>query len=348
MGKSMDSFGLDLLLKSLLEPINDQSQPQLNQLRLALRDVEAVKLNLKLNGYALARRLAREMSPRAALGPRPVDVSWRPSTQADLQSDWAAHWLSELKIPLVFHRKLWEYAYVLQMLWQHGKLNESARGLGFGCGVEPLPSLFASYGVHTIVTDLAPEAQSDAGWTATNQHTHSLDAAFHSHLVSRDLFDRYVSLRYVDMREIPTDLGDFDFCWSICALEHLGSIQAGLKFIINSLATLKVGGIAVHTTELNFLSEGPTLDNWATVLFKREHFEELACQLAVAGHKIYPLVFDVGQDPLDMFIDIPPYAGDWSAYQKDIWPEAVHMKLSIDGFVSTCFGLVIQKGNSTA
>jgi len=30
---------------------------------------------------------------------------------------------------------------------------------------------------------------------------------------------------------LPADLTGFDFCWSICALEHLGTIAQGLDFI---------------------------------------------------------------------------------------------------------------------
>ena len=37
--------------------------------------------------------------------------------------------------------------------------------------------------------------------------------------------------REVDMRAIPTDLRGFDFAWSSCALEHLGSLGAGMAFV---------------------------------------------------------------------------------------------------------------------
>ncbi len=229
------------------------------------------------------------------------------------------------------------------MLWQNGKLEPGLRGLGFGCGVEPLPSLLASYGVDSVVTDLAPEDQADAGWTGTNQHTHSLEAAYHAHLTAREAFEKHVSMRFVDMRQIPEELRGFDFCWSICALEHLGSIKNGLDFIKASLETLKPGGLAVHTTEFNYLSDDVTLDNWSTVLFQRRHFETLAAELRAAGHKVFPLNFDVGSDPLDFFIDIPLYPGDWTHYQKSIWPDAAHLKLTIDGFASTCYGLSVQR-----
>ncbi|MBV5337004.1 MAG: hypothetical protein J0653_03215, partial [Deltaproteobacteria bacterium] len=71
-----------------------------------------------------------------------------------------------------------------------------------------------------------------------------------------------------------------DFCWSSCSLEHLGSIKAGLDFIKASLKTLKVGGVAVHTTEYNVSSDEATIDNNPTlVLFRRCDIQGLVEEL---------------------------------------------------------------------
>lgn len=334
---------LEEMLRQLMGPILQNGQPNLSQLRLALRDMEALKLNVKMNGYTLARKLAEELPALPSGQPSEISLRSKPSTQEDLQSHWARHWLSQLGLQLVFHRKLWEYAYVLQSLWQTRQLFPGARGLGFGCGTEPIPSFLASRGIRSLVTDLAPEEQQDKGWAATNQHAYSADAVYCPWIVERPVFDAHVSFRFVDMRRIPADLRGFDFCWSICSLEHLGSIQQGLDFILRSLDTLKPGGVAVHTTEYNFLSDDQTVDNWPTVLFLRKHFDALADELASRGHVLAPLDFDVGSEPLDLFIDVPPYQGDWTAYQNRVWPAPAHLKLSIDGFASTCFGLTITK-----
>ena len=139
------------------------------------------------------------------------------------------------------------------------------------------------------VTDLPPEDMLRQGWADTGQYTATIDHVFRPELVSRDLFDRHVGLRYVDMRAIPDDLTDYDFCWSMCALEHLGSIAAGLDFIENSLNTLRPGGLAVHTTEFNFLNDDRTIDNWGAVLFQRRHFQALAGRLQSKGHWVAEL-----------------------------------------------------------
>jgi 2-polyprenyl-3-methyl-5-hydroxy-6-metoxy-1,4-benzoquinol methylase len=65
-------------------------------------------------------------------------------------------------------------------------------------------------------------------------------------------FKARVSYRTLDMNFIPDDLhGKFDFVWSTCSVEHVGSILLGQRFIINTLNLLKPGGIAIHTVEFN-------------------------------------------------------------------------------------------------
>lgn len=344
MLKAMLSAQLDALIADLLRPTDSLSRPQMTALRILLADISAIKLNLKMQGYELAEQLAKALPIPSGLEPRPVTLASKACTQADVESDWCACWLGRLHIPRIFHRKLWELSYVLQALWQNGHLAPGQKGLGFGCGTEPIPSLLASYGVDVVATDQPIEHQTSQGWSTSGQHTRSLDVLYRAYLVDRPTFDAHVSLSYVDMNAIPSELRGFDFCWSICALEHLGSIRAGLDFIEASLGTLRSGGTAVHTTEFNFLDDDRTVDNWPTVLFQRAHFRSLAEKLTAKGHRVAPLDFDVGQKPLDRFIDMPPYSNDWTDYQKSIWPKSPpHLKLSVDGFASTCFGLVIQK-----
>jgi 2-polyprenyl-3-methyl-5-hydroxy-6-metoxy-1,4-benzoquinol methylase len=324
--------------------IDGHSRPKFDALTLLTKDFENLALNVKFFGYELAQQLAGALLIRKGLTPSRIGLASKPSTQQDIASDWVAFWCSELKIPLVFHRKLWELAYVLQALHENGHLRAGARGLGFGCGQEPLPSYFASRGLSITMTDLTPDDSASLGWAATGQHASSLERGFQSHLVERAQFERSVTLRHVDMNAIPPDLCDYDFCWSICALEHLGSIEKGLAFIENAMDTLKPGGLAVHTTEFNFLNDEETVDNWPTVLFQRKHFIEIATRLRVRGHKVAELYFDVGREPLDRFIDIPPFSFTWNESMRLMWGlRSDHIKVSVDGFASTCFGLIISK-----
>ena len=326
-----------------LDRVDADGAPNMGELNLALRNLPFVNLNLKFHGYEMARQLVAALPPRGATAARHVGLSCKPSTQVDMESDWVSHWCGELKVPLVFHRKLWELAYLLQALHENGHLAPGARGLGFGCGEEPIPSYLAAHGVAVTVTDLAADAAQAVGWAATGQHATSREQAYRADLVEREAFDRLVDLRFVDMNAIPPDLAGYDFCWSICALEHLGSIEQGLAFVENAMATLRPGGLAVHTTEFNIDPRGPTIDHWPTVLFKREHLLDLAARLTAAGHSVAPFDFDIGDKPMDRFIDLPPWSHDmppeWQAWHGD----GAHLKVAVDGFAATCFGLVIRK-----
>jgi len=326
-----------------LDKVDAQGRPNLTRLNMALADLDAAHLNLKFFGYELARSLAAALPPNRETAARHVGLKSSASTQIDMESDWVAHWCGQLNVPVVFHRKLWELSYVLQALYENGMMREGARGLGFGCGQEPIPSYLASHGVAVTITDLEPEDAAAAGWAQTNQHAASLDQAFQPTMLSRERFDELVDLRYVDMNAIPVDLTGYDFCWSICAFEHLGSIAKGLDFVENSLRTLRPGGVSVHTTEFNIAADGPTMDNWPTVLFQRGHFTEIAERLRAQGHEVAELDFDLGDKPMDRFIDIPPWQHGMPPEVAHWHGDSLHLKIGLSGFTSTCFGILVRK-----
>lgn len=337
-----------LKLQILLSLVNENSQPNTNALNEIARNIKLLNLNVKAFGYDLARRMAEALPVERDTALRHVGLMSKPTTQADIESDWVAHWCGQLHTPVLYHRKLWELAYVLQAIHEHGHLHAGARGLGFGCGVEPIPSYLASHDIAVTVTDLPPEDAYSRGWVETNQHAASLEQSYQPLMVGRDKFEALVDLRAVDMNAIPPDLAGYDFCWSVCALEHLGSIRQGLDFIENSLATLRPGGLAVHTTEFNIDADGPTIDNWPTVLFQRGHVEALAERLRGQGHMVAPLNFDLGDKPMDRFIDLPPWSHDTPAYLNQWLGYPAHLKVGADGFVCTCYGIIVTKAGSPA
>ena len=242
-----------------------------------------------------------------------------------------AYWMAALGITPFPHRKLWEFAYILQVLKEQGMLRDSMRGLGFGVGAEATPALLANMGCEIVATDLDAANGAAAGWVAGGQHGDSLKALERPAICPVELFQRKVRYRPVDMNAIPADLVDFDFCWSACAYEHLGSIEAGLRFVKRSMECLKPGGIAVHTSELNLTSNRGTVDHEGTVLFRRRDMERLALELTRLGHTVLPIKFDQGELPPDRFIDMPPYSGDH------------HLKVALRKFVTTSFGIAVIK-----
>lgn len=133
---------------------------------------------MKAFGYQLARNMAAALPVRSDIAATHVGLRSKASTQTDIESDWAAYWLSQLGVPVLYHRKLWELAYVLQAIYEHGHLREGARGLGFGCGVEPHPSYLAARGVHVTATDLAADQMAAKGWIDSYQDAQSVSQTF--------------------------------------------------------------------------------------------------------------------------------------------------------------------------
>jgi SAM-dependent methyltransferase len=298
------------------------------------------------NVKALSSMLARETAERNLAGrvapsaPIATEVKSRGCVQEDFHEDWMLYWLDQLRFGRSYHRKLWEHAYVLQSLHSLGLLEDGKRGLGFGVGLEPEPSLMAARGVSVVATDLETEAAVRKGWAATDQHASNLERMHRADIVPLEAFKARVTFRALDMNVIPRDLdGQFDFCWSSCALEHLGSIRKGIDFIKNSVRTLKPGGHAVHTTEYNYMRDDLTIDDWPTVLFRRRDLELAAAELMAEGHYVYPFDFDVLKSPLDFLIDVPPYPHEGGAQIADF-----HLRLAVDGFAATSFGVVVRKG----
>ncbi|RYD94276.1 MAG: class I SAM-dependent methyltransferase, partial [Sphingomonadales bacterium] len=252
-------------------------------------------------------------------------------TAAQMSEPVYAEWCHRLGTIPWSHRKQWEFIFIARALEYYGALRDGSRGLGFGVGVEPMPSVFAAAGCHVLATDLPAQDDRALVWNATDQLGTSLRQIHQPQLCPEDIFYERVSYRAVDMNAIPADLVDFDFTWSSCAYEHLGSIKAGLAFFENSIACLKPGGIAVHTTELNLSSNSDTLDHSSTVIFRRRDFEALAERLVSQGHDVIPITFDSGQTELDRFIDLPPYSQD------------SHLRLALLRWVATSFGMIVRK-----
>src|SRR4051794_26365266 len=136
-------------------------------------------------------------------------------------------------LPPLYHRKLWEDCFVLQVLWEQGVLQPGRRALGFAVGQEPLPAILASRGVEGLATDIAAEDARAQDWIAPGQHGTGPDPLFRPPLSDRAEFDRLVAFRSVDMAALPEDLqdGSRDIVWSACSMEHLGSHAAGLAFV---------------------------------------------------------------------------------------------------------------------
>jgi cyclopropane fatty-acyl-phospholipid synthase-like methyltransferase len=210
-------------------------------------------------------------------------------------------------------------------------MSPGRRGLGFGVGQEPLVAVMAARGSSVVATDLDSEEATKQGWADTGQYAATLEALNGRGICPADRFSALVKYRVADMNKIAPDLVGFDFVYSSCAFEHVGSIELGLQFVKNSLKCLRPGGIAVHTTEFNVFSNDATIDHQQTVLFRRQDIDRLAADLTSQGHEIV-LNYNTGSGPFDRHIDVPPWSG-------------IHLKLQLEQYVTTSLGLLIQKAS---
>ncbi len=249
----------------------------------------------------------------------------------DWQTDWFKRWCNELCEPARFHRKQWEFIYVMQALWERNCIQKGKKGLAFAVGSEPLPSIFANYECSILATDIYPEQGKEKGWTTGDQLCFGIESLNKRGLCDDNTLRKHVQYRAVDMNDIPADLKGFDFNWSSCSFEHLGTIEKGIEFLKNQLKTLKPGGWAVHTTEFNISSNEQTLDNCDTVIFRMSDIEKLVRELRRMGHKVETLDYSLGGLPEDFNVDVHPHN------------QEVHLKLQLNEFVVTSIGLIIQK-----
>ncbi|MEP7044673.1 MAG: DUF4214 domain-containing protein [Dokdonella sp.] len=254
-------------------------------------------------------------------------------TQEQIESPAFRYWATCLRErPGGLHRKLWEWCYITQALYERGMLRSDRRGLGFAVGTEPLSALFAKSGCAIVASDLDPDSANEAGWVDTNQHASSLMQLNSRGICPDEVFASRVCFREADMRAISHDLRGFDFLWSSCALEHLGSLKQGIDFVLNAMECLRPGGIAVHTTELNCDSDEETIETGGSVIYRKRDLLELAGLLRARGHAVAPLDFYLGETEADRYVDEPPYKGK------------AHIRLRIGPYASTSFGFIVSKG----
>jgi SAM-dependent methyltransferase len=234
-----------------------------------------------------------------------------------------------------YNRKTWEWAYIAEAVTQAGLMQPGRTALGFGVGTEPMPALFASRGLDVVATDQGAEGTLE--WADSGQLMTGLAGLARPHLLDAETLASRVTVRNVNMNDVPDDLGSFDVIWSSCVIEHLGSPERGLAFVLESSQMLKPGGIAVHTTELELTRRETTADYGNCAVYRLRDLQDFATRLADEGLES-TFNFTVPMDtPQDRWISLIGVEGDAAP------PDVAHLRLALADSVTTSFGLLLRR-----
>jgi hypothetical protein len=276
---------------------------------LPARATSAVGLPARLRDVIKNQGVLAQAVARAQLGGMDQPCADPPgSSRVCRQEDLGREhllWCQKLGESHALSRKAWEYTAICRALEDGGVLQPGTRALGFGVGREPLVSAFAAEGVEVVATDLPSEDPRAVRWGEASELAH-LEALRRPNCGEEEFRER-VSYRSVDMNAIPEDLIGFDFLWSSCALEHLGSIEAGARFVARAMDCLAPGGMAVPTTELHLDNDQDTISSGPTVAFRRRDIVDLLELVTEKGHSGEPFIVGQRHGVLDKVIDVPPY-----------------------------------------
>lgn len=266
-----------------------------------------------------------------SLGPPGLDrVVSQTCTAAQILEPRYEAWAKQLGETPRFHRKQWEYVVILEAARQADVLHEGASAVGFGVGTEPLPAVLASLGVDVLATDQAPEKAGH--WSRRSEHASEVAALEKPWICRSEQFYQRVQFRQADMNRL-LGFGLYDLVWSACAIEHLGSPSAGLKFVRESLKLLAPGGLAVHTTEFELTRTEKTADYGHCAVYRLSDLTQLCEEVTEAGFEM----------------EINPYVAFEHAADRSIAPpfsrgdEQFHLKLALYESITTSFAIIIRR-----
>ena len=134
------------------------------------------------------------------------------------------------------HNKQWEYAQVLEARKRYAP--NAKRLVGLGCGIDAIIPKLAETAELVTATDLYGRP---GAWKAAQQRPD-------------EFYPQVKNLRVhpMNMRQIDLPRGAFDFVWSLCAVEHVGSADDVIDTVRQAGELLAPGGVMAITTEFTF------------------------------------------------------------------------------------------------
>ncbi|HEY7751690.1 MAG TPA: class I SAM-dependent methyltransferase [Ignavibacteriaceae bacterium] len=174
---------------------------------------------------------------------------------------------NELKESVRFHRKQWEFAMIFLALKKYGFLSADKIGLSVGGGNERVLYSISNYVKKLIVTDLYDE---NTSWDCARTGD---PTEFILNSKPFDVNESKISAMRMDMRNLQFDDNTFDFCYSSCAVEHIGDFDDFVQHFDEVYRCLKEDGIYVFTTEFQF--GDTTIKDPNNYIFSPDYLEKI-------------------------------------------------------------------------
>ena len=326
--------------KRLAAPLRAYFNPRFDAVVQRLDELSA-RLD-RIEGASGAIGEARQLAAQAMIDVGATNARYRPSPFASFTSQAVdsthfddarfREWFAMVSDGgMEYHRKPWEYAFILERARQADLLAPGRRALGFGVGREPIPAVLASFRIDVLATDQA--AGSADHWVESGEHAADLRALARPGIVDDATLAHHVTFAPMDMNDVTPDLGTYDLVWSACAIEHLGTPRTGLDFVLQTAEMLEPGGVAVHTTELELTPRAETADYGHCAVYRAHDLEALAAELRSRGFEIDLNLYVPMATPRDRFVALAPYPAT----------DPSHLKLQLFDSVSTSFGIAIRR-----
>ena len=176
----------------------------------------------------------------------------------------------ELQEPARFHRKQWEFAIIFLALKKYGMLKPDKLGLSLGGGNERVLYSIAKHIRQLTVTDLYDQ---NTDWDCARTDDPNL---FIIQSKPFPVEDEKIRALRMDMRQLDFDDQSFDFCYSSCAIEHIGDYSDFLQHLNEAYRVLKEDGVYVFTTEFHFGDE--TIQDSHNFIFSGNYLNGLVAE----------------------------------------------------------------------
>ncbi len=235
-----------------------------------------------------------------------------------------------------FHRKQWESAMIFQTLRNLGKLRPDTRGLSMGGGKELIAYALAQHTKQLVITDLY---EMNTSWDCAK--TNDPDEYIRQNKPFPVDDSKMLALR-MDMRQLDFPDKSFDFCYSTCAVEHIGGREDFLQHFNEVARVLKDDGIYVFTTEVSY--DSTSIQDDHNYVFSLQLLYEIFAQsnLAAMGD------FDARISPHKINFPTPSTLKQLSSFVPGGFPERIlqeapHIQLLRGKHPFTCGMFVLQK-----